>query len=250
MVKRAAPKVRGFDYPTTLRGSTAHFKVYYDPNLGANGPVIADAVLAACESDYNTLQTHFGGITPPGLPFNIIIAAGVGGAYHWGCGAVDLYCDADTSASPDVDHTRMLVVAEEVEVFSATQAAGWDCGASNGEGLSRVLATEAYPAALDGFATAAAWLDSPNRPDWVDKNDPTDTDAVANGCSVLFLNFLRSQLNFTWEAIVQAGAPTLARTYQNLAGKNDGFEQFRALLQVKYPVGTPSGLATDNPFPL
>jgi len=165
-------------------------------------------------------------------------------------GAVDLYSDADTSPSPDLDHTRMLVVAEEVEVFSAAQGVGWDCGASNGEGLSRVLATEAYPAALDGFATAAAWLDLPGRPDWVDKNDPTDSDAVANGCSVLFLNFLHYQLKFTWDAIVQAGAPTLARTYQNLAGKNDGFEQFSALLQVKYPVGTPSGLTNDNPFPL
>src|SRR5215472_10896136 len=128
LAARLAPAM-GFDYPATLRGSTANFNVYYDPGLGAGGATIADAVLASCENDFSTLQNYFAGITPPGLPFNIIIAAGIGGAYHYGCGAVDLYCDADTSVNPDVDHTRMLVVAEEVEVFSAAQGAGWDCGA-------------------------------------------------------------------------------------------------------------------------
>ncbi|MEO7039150.1 MAG: hypothetical protein ABI186_03875, partial [Candidatus Elarobacter sp.] len=128
----AAPRV-GFDYPATLRGSTAHFNVYYDTtSLPVSGPIIADAVLASCEWEYSMLQSYFDGLTPGGLPFNIIIAAGIGGAYHYGCGAVDLYCDGDTSATPDVDHTRMLVVAEEVEVFSAAQGAGWNCGASNG----------------------------------------------------------------------------------------------------------------------
>jgi hypothetical protein len=243
---------KGFDYAATKRGNTANFNVYYDPGLGAGGATIADAVLASCENEYNTLQAYFGGIAPPGLPFNIIIAAGVGGAYHRGCDAVDLYCDADTSPDPDVDHTRMLVVAEEVEVFSAAQAAGWDCGASNGEGLSRVLATDAYPAELDGFTTAADWLDSPDRPDWVNNNEPTDRDALANGCSVLFLNYLhfQSNLNYGWDAIVQAAAPTLAQTYQNLTGKNDGFDQFSALLKANFPSGSPSGLTTDNPFPL
>ena len=248
---RMAP-AKGFDYPTTLQGSTANFNVYYDPSLGAAGATIAHAVLASCENEFNTLQAYFGAITPPGLPFNVIIAAGVGGAYHYGCGAVDLYCDADTSPNPDVDHTRMLVVAEEVEVFSAAQGEGWDCGASNGEGLSRVLATDAYPAELNGFTTAAQWLDSSDRPDWVNNNEPSDRDPVANGCSVLFLNYLRFQtgLTYGWDAVVQAAAPTLAQTYQNLTGKNDGFDQFSALLQANFPLGSPSGLTSDNPFPL
>jgi hypothetical protein len=60
----------------------------------------------------------------------------------------------------------MLDVAEADEVMMAAQDAGWNCGASAGEGLSRVLATERYPAELDGFASGAFWLDS-NRPDWV-----------------------------------------------------------------------------------
>jgi hypothetical protein len=240
----------GFDYPATLRGSTVHFKVYYDPALGANGPTIADAVLASCEGEYNRLQGYFGGLTPPGLPFNIIVAPGVGGAYHYSCSATDLYCDGDTSPTPDVNHTRMLVVAEEVEVFSAAQGAGWNCGASNGEGLSRVLATEMYPAELDGFTSAAVWLDTPGRPNFVDTNDPTDRNYVSIGCSVLFLNYLRYQLKFTWNEIVEAAASTLGQTYTKLTGATDGFAQFSALLQAHFPAGHPSGLTNDNPFPL
>jgi hypothetical protein len=228
--------------------------VSYDPSLGANGQAIADGVLASCENEYNVLSFLFGGITPG--PFNIIIAPldpsgqGQGGAYHYGCGATDLYCDAKTGPSMDIDYTHMLVVAEEVEVFSAAQGIGWDCGASNGEGLSRVLATLLYPAELDGYTSAAAWLDTPDRPDFINVNDPTDRNYVSIGCSVLFLNYLHYQLDFQWQEIVQAGAPTLAQTYTKLTGQPDGLTPFKALLQAFYPVGTPSGVTSDNVFPL
>ncbi len=249
-IPRLVGKRVGFDYPAVLRGSTRNFNVYYDPSLGANGPTIADAVLASCELEYVTLQGYFDGITPSGLPFNIIIAAGIGGAYHYGCGGIDFYCDADTSQIPDVNHTRLVVVAEEVEVFSNAQSRGWDCGASNGEGLSRVLATQLYPAELNGFATAATWLNTPGRPDYVTVNDPTDRNSVSTGCSVLFLNFLRHQLRFSWQEIVRAAAPTLAQTYTNLTGRTDGLTRFKSLLQTYFPEGTPVSLASDNVFPL
>jgi hypothetical protein len=149
----AATPQTGFDYPTVLRGSTPHVNVYYDPALGSDGATIADGVLASCENEYAQLQAYFTGVAP--ASFNIILAAGIGGAFHYGCGATDLNCDAQTGP-PNIDHSRMLVVAEEVEVFSAQQGAGWNCGASNGEGLSRVLATLMYPAQLDGFTSAAS----------------------------------------------------------------------------------------------
>jgi hypothetical protein len=38
------------------RGRTAHFIVSYDPALGSNGPILADAVLGSCEADYGKLQ--------------------------------------------------------------------------------------------------------------------------------------------------------------------------------------------------
>lgn len=244
----AAPPTSGFDRAVTLEGDTQHFQVYSATGF-ANGPAIAKGVLAACEKDYNALVQFFGGLALPTFPLNIVIAPGLGGAYHYGCAAVDLYCDGDTSATPDIDHTRYLVIAEEVEVFEAAQNKGWDCGASNGEGLSRVLATELYPAELDGFFTAASWLDS-NRPDWVSKTDPTDQSAVSTGCAVLFLNYLRHELNYSWSQITQAAGATLEQTYRALTGTPGGFAHFKALLDSHFPAGQPAGLTTDNPFPL
>jgi len=245
----------GFDYPVVQEGQTTNFVVFRDSSLGPDGTSCADGVLATCENDYAQTAAWFG-IAAPQLPINIIIAAldpsgqGGGGAYHYGCSAIDLYCDLKNGPSLDIDFTRMLLVAELVEVFEAAQSLGWDCGASNGEGLSRVLATALYPAELDGYTTAAAWLDTPDRPDWVNNNNPTDLDAVSNGCSVLFLNYLNVQLGFGWDQIAQAGAPTLSQTYTKLTGNQDGWKQFRQQLDNNFPLGTPSGLTTDNPYPL
>jgi hypothetical protein len=232
--------------PANLQGKTAHFEVYADPALGPDGVQDAQGVLAKCESDYATVNGYFGGIGAG--PFRVVLFANTGGAYHFGCDATDLFCDAKTGpAHPDL--SEFLNIAEFVEVFEAVQNGGWDCGKSNGEGLSRVLATDPYPAQLDGFSTAAAWLDS-NRQNFVDHNLNSDTDPTANGCSVLFLNWLRFQLNYSWTQIVEAAAPTLARTYAKLTGKNDGFKQFESLISMRFPKGQPSGLTTDNPFPI
>jgi len=70
------------------------------------------------------------------------------------------------------------------------------------------------------------------------------------GCSVLFLNWLHYQLNFSWKEIILAGAPTLAKTYKNISGRTDGLERFKALLQYHFPEGQPSGVTSDNVFPL
>jgi hypothetical protein len=56
------------------------------------------------------------------------------------------------------------------------------------------------------------------------------------------------ELNFSWQEIIAAGAGTLGKTYTNLTQRTDGFDQFAALLQARFPAGTPSGLTTDNPF--
>ena len=232
--------------PANLQGRTRHFAVYADLSLGGDVGVDARRVLDLCESDYATVSEYFGGIDAG--PFNVVLFANPDGAYHDTCAAADLFCDARIGPA-DGDYSEFLNVAEFVEVFEAVQGAGWDCGASNGEGVSRVLAADAYPHELDGFATAAAWLDS-NREDFIDQNDASDTNAQANGCSVLFLNWLRFQLQFSWPQIVAAGAPTLGETYRLLTGKADGRAQFEKIIDANFPKGRPSGLTTDNPFPL
>lgn len=93
--------------------------------------------------------------------------------YHYGCSGTDLYCKAKLNPI-DLDYTRLALVSEAVEVFSFVVSfgrhLGWNCGHSNGEGLSRVLAGELYPARQHIDATAATWLDT-GRPNWVDRTD-------------------------------------------------------------------------------
>jgi len=231
----------------TLRGSTSFFTVYYETNLGAEGQSAADAVLGRCESDYKMLFNFFGGLTPGNLPFQIYIDQGSNGGWHAFCYTTLIYVD-DFGGSPySADVVNLVNVAEISEVFMASQGIGWDCGSSNGEGLSRVLGEVAY-VRLPTFATGKFWLDGA-RPDWVTNNEPTDLDNVATGCSALFLNYLRHQLDFSWAKIVQSGAPSLSQTYTKLTKRDDAFAPFAALLQQRFPAGTASGLADDNPFP-
>jgi hypothetical protein len=236
----------------TFQGSTTNFQVYFKTLLGIAGRDLAQGVLGSCEAEYVELQQIFG-IAASGLPFEVYIDDGTFGAFHDTCAATGLHCAAFNG--DNVDLVRMLVVAEEVEVFEANLANGWDCGTTNGEGLSRVLATDIYPAQLGDFATAANWLDSPDRPDYVSANlsngtGSEDTDAVSNGCSVLFLNYLHDQLHFGWSDIAQSGGATLAETYQRLTGQSDAFGPFAALLAQNFSPGQPSGVVGDNVFPL
>lgn len=246
-IPAGAPRMAADGGPYTLRGNTTNFQVSYEDALGADGPVLADAVLATCEADYASLRTWFGGLIPGGLPFTVFVVTGTFGAYHASCAATELHVAASDGTNADL--VRMLMVAEADEVMMAAQNVGWDCGASHGEGLSRVLSTELYPAQLNGFATAASWLDS-SRPDWVTSTEPTDQNYVSIGCATLFLNYLRHQLGYSLTAIVGAGAPTLAQVYTHLSGKTDAFTPFNTLLQQRFPVGQPSGLTNDNPFPI
>ena len=229
--------------PYTQAGSTTNFVVSYDNSL-ANGAALAGYVLNACEADFQKLQALFGGITPPGLPFNIYVDPGFAGAYHSTCADTALHCGADGVAN--AADMNFLVIAEEVEVFEAAQNRGWNCGASNGEALSRVLATVLYPTALDGYATACSWLSS-NRPNWVDQNDATDRDAISTGCDVLFLYFLHDQLGYSWDSIVGAGGATMEDTYDALTGMNNGWVSFSSLLAGKF---SPCNLLGDDPFPI
>jgi hypothetical protein len=76
-----------------------------------------------------------------------------------------------------------------------------------------------------GFVSPPVWLDGPSdvsgvlREDWISKTEQTDTNYFSIGCSVLFLNWMRFQLNFSWTQIIAAGAPTLGETYKEFDGQ-------------------------------
>ncbi|HET9402276.1 MAG TPA: hypothetical protein VFO34_15135 [Candidatus Acidoferrales bacterium] len=225
---------------------TPHFIITYDQSLGQVGQNLCDAVLANCERDFATLQDWFGGITPGNLPFTIRIQAGSNGASHAGCSATELFCDDFGGNNGDLEN--MLVVAEADEVFMASQNAGWSCGFSNGEALSRVLAAEIYPAQLNGFATGSSWLGS-TRQNFVDNTDPSDTNPVSTGCGTLFINYLRFQLDIGLKPAVIAAGATFEKGFEKLTGQAGAFAPFSRLLARFFP-GTQNNIQNDNPFPL
>ena len=233
----------------TQAGNTTNFDVSYLTKLGKRGATLAHAILQTCERDYATLQQAFGGLTPHRLPFVVQITADNSGASHSSCMGTDI--SVGGKSSPNVDFTRSLLVAEADEVFMANFGHGWDCGASNGEGLSRVLANDIYPGVEpQNFVSADVWLSLNPRPNFVDHTDPTDTNYNSIGCSVLFLNWLRFQLKHTWAEIIAAGSGTLAATYRNLTGKSTAWVDFQATITAHFPVGRKYKLDNDNPFPL
>jgi hypothetical protein len=227
--------------------------LFYDRTGGTGeiyttrGNTLATAVLATREADYEALRHYFGALTPSELPFDIDVQSGQGGASHGSCGDPVLMCDAFSGNDPDL--VRMLVVSEADEVFMDNQGAGWDCGASNGEGLSRVLATHRYPHELNGFASGPSWLTS-DRPDWVSNTDGSDQHFVSIGCATLFIHYLKFQLGYSFEQITQTGGSNLAQTYQGLTSRVDAFTPFKALLDRRFAAGTATPLNTDNPFPI
>jgi hypothetical protein len=255
--------------PTSYKqfGSTQHFEVFYDDaNLSGLGILLGQEVIDNCEKDFAQVQDWFGGMTLPtsALPFKIMLDAGPPwGAYHWGCGNSTIHI-----LNVDDKHsglTSLLVVAEVVEVLAYNQNIdAWKCSWSNGEALSRVLATASKPpkTLIKSLTSASVWLDamtkadgSKGRDDFVNttiKNNG-DTNDKANGCGTLFLNYLHYQLGFSWRDIVAAGNTTdakLADTYQKLANGPNGFRRFAKTMQQAFPLGQPSDLDSDNPFPL
>jgi hypothetical protein len=234
---------------TTHAGATAHFDVSYLTSLGPKGAALAKAILQNCERDYTTLQKMFGNVTPGRLPFVVQITADSTGASHSSCLGTDIAVGGKSAAN--VDFIRSLLVAEVDEVFMANFGKGWDCGASNGEGLSRVLANDIYKGVEPrNFISSDVWLSLNPRPNYVDHTEPTDTDYSSIGCSVLFLNWLRFQQKHPWADIIAAGSGTLAGAYKNLTGKSTAWADFEAIINAHFPAGKKYNTGTDNPFPL
>ena len=151
---------------------------------------------------------------------------------------------------------RYLIVAEMVEQFMRAHGRGWfgsRTEGSQGEGLSRFLAAQflasnGFGNPPAGFANSNDWLRS-SRADYVNNIKPTDDgpDEIT-GCSLLFIYYLFSQLGFTTNAIVTAGASPLAGVYRNLTRDNsDPFPFFKQLLDRTSTITTGN---LDDPFPL
>lgn len=238
-------------------GRTTDVVVFTDNT--PNGNAAAQAVLQTAEADFQAVRQWFGGIGLPqghegddqttprtAQPIQVLIDSQAGGAYHFGCDATDLYIE------PTAQIASGFMVAELVEVFEAAINNGWQCGKTNGEALSRVLATERNGGLAQlQVQTGQAWWTN-GRQDYVTNNNATDQDENSNGCGPLFLYYLHSQLGYDWTRITTTGGATLGETYQRLTGRPaaQGFQEFINLLAS---LDQGAGLqlpASGNPFPI
>ena len=232
------------------------------------------AIAETCEKDLTTLQQWFS-CNFDESPFGIIVfvAAGthLGGASNFGyttdvSSEIDIngtYAPPNGTPSPVLrdELARMVFVAELAEILMDFATPGWGRGNSMGEGLSILAAETLHPLGYYGTGSGPrirAWLQG-SRPDFVSNTEGTDSNAVSYGCAVLFLNFLRFQLGFSFDRIVSAGnnvfllgGETLASVFSVLTGRpaTMAYKEFTDLLQSHLPLGQPFSPVSDNLFPL
>lgn len=233
-----------------LRGKTDHFEVSYLAALGQLGITIADELLAKCEADYATLNGWFGNVAASNMKFFVLLTDGKTGASHPSCASPIISVGANSALGSELAFMRCLLFAEVAEVLMHLQNHYWDCQASNGESLSRVLSADlclgSQPQPPE-FVSAPTWLKDRTQ-NWIDSTRGNDTDENANGCGVLFLNWMRFSLGYSWSSIIIAGNDTLAGVYRTLSGNSDAWTAFRSVIDGMFPPGQPVTLKTDNPF--
>lgn len=213
---------------------TTHFQFN-----AADDPTAVAAMEAVCEQDYATLKAIYGLGDPPNLPFVVHVDPTVGGAYHLSCEGTEIWTQPTDAPT--------LLVAEVDEVFQAMTGT-WNCGLTNGEAHSRVMAEVVRPtdtpAILDG--DIVGWWNNGTPVDYVNDNSQDDQNQQANACGSVFMYYLQS-LGFSWNQITAAGASSLGATYTKLTGKSgaQGFSDFvAALLKLNLPADQWS----DDPF--
>jgi len=241
----------------TNGGRTTHYQFEYDDALGSSfGTDRTNALMAAAEADYTLMASWFPGTTPFKPPRKVQVFGGSSGAEWGGLGGDDVRIKEDTAP---VNTLRYLLVSEVVEQFMQARHNGWfdtmDEG-SRGEALSRFMGVEFLianhlgSAAPGGFRLTAGWLNDATRADFVTTSTDDNQPDLRNGCGTLFLFFLRDQLGFSINQIVNAGANTLADVFHTLTGRTSAFSEFRQLIDAHHPLGVPVMPAGESIFPV
>ena len=254
-------------------GSTTHFSITYDDTLPAvRGLDIARDLMNYVEGDLALMQSWFPGVNFQfAFPISVQITGDSGGASWTDPPDIALWfgfhpsIDIMPGPKPTTGLVRYLIVAEVTEMFMAshrqkwfgdTHATGADEG-SMGESLSRFLSSQflsvtgVAKSIFSGFSVVHIWLNDPQRPNFVDvAPDDIDPDATT-GCGTCFIFFLKDQLGFSIQQIINASASTLAGVYTNLTGKTDGWQTFKDLVDLHYPLGASKHFPPlDNLFPV
>jgi len=225
---------------------TSMVTIYVDPSLG--DPALQNAKDLLADAD-RVVTANNAIFASPGDPVSVIIFAlggqtdGSGGADHASCdfltgGAIEVCASFGSSA-----RVSALFEAE----LSECSMGGNLCGENTGEALSRWCAAVVSGNALADFATAPFWAQK-GMPDYVNKTDHTDQNAISTGCGMAFLSWLQSlgyPLNKIAPAMVSlATGSTLAQLYASLtsAPQAEAWPQFLAAIKALPKI------MNDDPF--
>jgi hypothetical protein len=242
-------------------GLTANFHVQYDTALPNQQRVIANAnaLISVLEREFIVTTGWF---NTPGGKFgatnrqvvNLKLSSG-SGADNRGYGSpIDLDGQDNNSNSADAaERVKMLWMNEWVEILMSLTGGRWNAGNSSGEGISQYSGIVRFRTGHYSYyqSFVAQWLDNKPRQDFVNSTEETDRNPVSFGCALAFIFYLTSQLGFSINQVIGAGAPTLAKTHQTLTNDSERrFLNFAALLEAKFPSSKAASITDDNPFPL
>ncbi|WP_426611286.1 hypothetical protein [Bradyrhizobium sp. McL0616] len=252
-------------------GQTAHFNIQYDetligPDGTPNAISRAQRVMGVCEAEFGILASWYkitDGFGPDNrITIQIVADFAAGGASNNGYKGSNTVIKignqtSNANAVAAGQSSCMSLVAELVEVFASYRNqhgnSAWNASKSDGEGLSLLCARERFGtgyALFYGPPWVNRWLQSSRDTQWIGASENTDKNPVSFGLSLLFLYYLKNQLNHSIPDIIAAGGDNLAQTYQNLTGKNDAAAAFSQLINKYFRPGSTPQLATENPFPL
>jgi hypothetical protein len=241
----------------------------------------AHFLLTSCEADLATLCGWFGVNAAqkfgPNNPVVITLTNDVRGAANSGYSTNRSQMIVNPELGSTNDYVALLFVDEMSEILMSV-IGGWQANDSTGEGLSRVSGQLLHPASapvnVNGWLfvdptqdKTAAVADDVLRKDWISQNfhgGPLkaggnvagDQDAYSVGCSMLFLFYLKDQMDFPIDQIVQSmpkaqkNDGTLDQLYKQLTHATvAAYPQFRRFVDVELPQGH-AQLTVNDPFPL
>ena len=265
VLARSKPLFLRLEYMMIITlGHTTNFTYLYQDNF-ADAKRRAQALMATCEADFSQCQKLFGVTGGFGTSNRVTLrvdqaSLANNNRYHTDGSMLIVMNPFDGSAQEDLadDGVRALFIAEFVEVLMSyrnykTGTATWNEAASDGEGLSHVLAAFFYDDAyykILGGPFINSWLQSTARKDWISTTESSDTDIDSFGCSILFIYYLYSQLGYAMDKIITQAGTTLEATYQVLTGKSGGYAAMTQFLAPYFPIGQTPSLPFDDPFPL
>jgi hypothetical protein len=252
-------------------GQTAHFNIQYDetllgPDGKPNAILRAQRVVGVCEAEFGLLASWYkitdGFGSDSRITVQIIADFAAGGASNNGYKGSNtvIKIGNQTANANEIaagQSSCMSFVAELVEVFASYRNqhgnGAWNASKSDGEGLSLLCARERFGTGYALFFPTPwinSWLQSSRDTQWINAAENTDKNPLSFGVSLLFLYYLKNQLNHSIPDIIAAGGNSLAQTYQNLTGKNDAVAAFSQLIDKYFKPGSTPQVTTENPFPL